>query len=111
MRRWWLGVLLLQLGFFGAWTALKGAGTVVVSPGGEWWINASGNPGLATAGTGDVLTGFVASLLAQGIDPGPALRCAVHLHGAAADVVVAGWGGRLGRSCHWTGHQQGEAPR
>lgn len=81
---------------FAAWTALKGAGTVIASPEEAWWINASGNPALATAGTGDVLTGVVVSLLAQGIEPGAALRCAVHLHGAAADAVVADWGGESG---------------
>ena len=71
-----------------AWVALKGAGTVVAAPDGRWWINTTGNPALATAGTGDVLTGFVAALLARGVEPGPALRCAVHLHGAAADAFA-----------------------
>jgi hydroxyethylthiazole kinase-like uncharacterized protein yjeF len=72
-----------------SWVALKGAGTVIAAPDGRWWINTTGNPALATAGSGDVLTGFVAALLARGIDPGPALRCAVYLHGAAADVFAA----------------------
>lgn len=73
---------------FHAWVVLKGCGSVVVSPEGGWWINRSGNPGLASAGTGDVLTGLIVGLLAQGHDPGAALNAAVHLHGAAADQLA-----------------------
>ncbi|MCC7484852.1 MAG: NAD(P)H-hydrate dehydratase [Burkholderiales bacterium] len=69
--------------------ALKGAGTIVAVPDGSWHVNVSGNPGLASAGTGDVLTGFVAALLAQGIAPRTALLAAVFLHGAAADDLLA----------------------
>jgi hydroxyethylthiazole kinase-like uncharacterized protein yjeF len=76
-------------GRFKAWVALKGNGTVVASPAGRWWINASGNPGMASAGMGDVLTGIAGALAAQGLDPGDALVAAVHLHGAAADALVA----------------------
>lgn len=72
----------------GAWVALKGCGTVVSSPDGKWWINSSGHPALASAGTGDVLTGMVASFLAQGWSVEPALLGAVHLHGAAAQAAV-----------------------
>ncbi len=75
---------------------LKGAGSVVAHPDGRWEINATGNPGLATAGSGDVLTGFVAALLAQGVEAGEALRVAVCLHGAAADRCVAQGAGPLG---------------
>ena len=59
-------------------------------------INASGNPALATAGTGDVLPGMLGALLAQGIDAQDALRIAVCLHGAAADALVARGVGPLG---------------
>jgi hydroxyethylthiazole kinase-like uncharacterized protein yjeF len=69
--------------------ALKGNGTVVVAPDGRWWVNASGNPGMASAGMGDVLTGIVGALAAQGLAPEDALVAGVHLHGAAADALVA----------------------
>jgi len=81
-----------------ALVALKGCGTVVASPEGAWFINTSGNPGLATAGSGDVLTGFVIALLAQGWPPLDALLAAVHLHGSAADRLVAEGCGPLGLS-------------
>ncbi len=83
---------------FNACVALKGCGTVIATPDGEWFVNTSGNPGLATAGSGDVLTGFVASLLAQGSCARDALLAAVHLHGAAADRLVAGGIGPVGLS-------------
>ena len=69
--------------------ALKGCGTVVAMPDGAWWINATGNPGMASAGMGDVLTGLVVALLAQGWPADAALLGGVHLHGAAADRLVA----------------------
>jgi len=75
---------------------VKGAGSVLAHPDGSWDINATGNPGLASAGSGDVLTGFVAALLAQRIDAGTALRIGVCLHGAAADACVAKGIGPLG---------------
>ena len=56
---------------------------------GEWTINGSGNPGLATAGSGDVLSGIVGALLAQGYPAERALMLAVCVHGAAADALVA----------------------
>ncbi|MDR3088053.1 MAG: NAD(P)H-hydrate dehydratase [Azoarcus sp.] len=74
---------------FDALVALKGCGTIIAEPGGVWSINASGNPGLATAGSGDVLTGIVTALLAQGWPPQQALPAAVHLHGLAAERLVA----------------------
>ena len=79
-----------------AHVALKGCGTAIASPDGRWSVNATGNPGLASAGSGDVLTGIVAALLAQGWPPGAALEGAVHLHGAAADGLAASVGGPLG---------------
>ncbi|MEP7205769.1 MAG: NAD(P)H-hydrate dehydratase [Casimicrobiaceae bacterium] len=72
----------------GAHVVLKGAGSVVASPEGRWAINASGNPGLSAAGSGDVLAGMAGALLAQGLAPHDALRYAVCLHGAAADGLV-----------------------
>lgn len=68
---------------------LKGAGSICAAPDGTWGINTSGNPGMASAGMGDVLTGLIAALLAQGIEPKIAVHAGVHLHGAAADVLVA----------------------
>jgi hydroxyethylthiazole kinase-like uncharacterized protein yjeF len=76
--------------------ALKGCGTVIASVDGPWWINTTGNPGMATAGMGDVLTGIVTALLAQGWPAVPALLAAVHLHGAAADQLVANGCGPIG---------------
>lgn len=71
-----------------AHVALKGCGTVLAFPNGHWFINTTGNPGLATAGSGDVLTGILTALLAQGWPADQALLGAVHLHGAAADAAV-----------------------
>ncbi|MDD5447829.1 MAG: NAD(P)H-hydrate dehydratase [Actinomycetota bacterium] len=73
---------------FGVITVLKGAGTVIAEPGGEVRINLTGNPGMATAGMGDVLSGMVASLLAQGLDPFGAAVCGVYFHGYAGDLVA-----------------------
>lgn len=81
---------------YGAQVALKGCGTVIASSDGQWTINANGNPGLATAGSGDVLTGIVCALLAQGWAPLAALQAAVHLHGAAADRLVEAGVGPIG---------------
>jgi len=79
-----------------AWVALKGCGTIVAAPDGSRFINTTGNPGLATAGSGDVLSGIVTALLAQGWPPQAALLAGVHLHGAAADALVAQGCGPLG---------------
>jgi hypothetical protein len=75
-----------------AWVVLKGCGSIVASPDGHWWINTSGNPAMATAGMGDVLSGILAALLARGWDAGEALLAAVHLHGLAGDRVCAAQG-------------------
>jgi len=64
---------------------LKGAGTVIAHPAGRWWINATGGPALATAGTGDVLAGMIGAFIAQRIEPVQAALAAVWLHGRAAD--------------------------
>ncbi len=71
---------------------LKGAGSICAFPDGQWFINTTGNPGMATAGMGDVLTGIIAALLAQQAAANPALLAAVHLHGAAGDAVAASQG-------------------
>ena len=75
---------------------LKGAGSICAAPDGTWHINTSGNPGMASAGMGDVLTGMIAALLSQGAEPRTALLVAVYLHGAAADCAVAGGAGPVG---------------
>jgi len=67
---------------------LKGHRTLVVQPDGEAWVNNSGNPGMATGGTGDILTGMVAAMIAQNpSNPMMAVCAAVHLHGFAGDVI------------------------
>ncbi len=66
---------------------LKGAYTSTVTPAGEIYFNGSGNPGMATAGSGDVLTGIILSLLGQGYTPGHAAVAGVHLHGLAGDYA------------------------
>lgn len=71
---------------------LKGAQTVVAEPGGEGRINLTGNPGMATAGSGDVLTGIIAGLLAQGYAPFDAASLGVFLHGFAGDLACAEMG-------------------
>jgi hydroxyethylthiazole kinase-like uncharacterized protein yjeF len=75
---------------------LKGAGSVCALPEGKWFINTSGNPGMASAGMGDVLTGIIAALLAQGAGARDALLAGVYLHGAAADALVAAGQGPVG---------------
>ena len=77
---------------------LKGNGTIIASPDGSWLINTSGNPGMASAGMGDVLTGMIASLLAQCANPRDATAAAVWLHGAAADALARTGKGPIGIS-------------
>lgn len=64
---------------------LKGAGTIAVSPEGKAFLNITGNPGMAKAGSGDVLAGMIASFVAQGVNPLTAAAGAVYLHGLAGD--------------------------
>jgi len=75
---------------------LKGNGSVIAEPGGKFWINPSGNPGMASAGMGDALAGIVAALCAQGAEPLQALLAGTYVHGAAADALVAAGSGPRG---------------
>ncbi|OGP79174.1 MAG: hypothetical protein A2V86_10710 [Deltaproteobacteria bacterium RBG_16_49_23] len=67
---------------------LKGYRTLIVAPKGEVYINPTGNSGLATGGTGDVLTGMIGGLVCQGFDILPSLQASVYLHGLAGDEVA-----------------------
>lgn len=67
---------------------LKGAGTVIATPDGTVYINTSGNHGLATGGSGDVLAGFIGGLVAAGYEAAQATMLGVYLHGKAADLAV-----------------------
>jgi ADP-dependent NAD(P)H-hydrate dehydratase / NAD(P)H-hydrate epimerase len=66
---------------------LKGHRTLIALPDGTVWVNVTGNPGMATGGTGDVLTGMVAGMMAQTQDVAMAVRAAVYLHGLAGDAA------------------------
>lgn len=68
---------------------LKGSGSIVATPGGQAWVNASGNPALASAGTGDVLAGWLGGLWSQGLEADAAARLATYTHGLAADRWAA----------------------
>jgi len=83
-------------GRFGAWVVLKGAGSICATPDGHWFVNTSGNPGLASAGQGDALAGMISGLMAQGTHPLLALLAGVHLHGCAADRLRGAIGGPVG---------------
>jgi hypothetical protein len=80
---------------YGVVTVLKGAQTVVTDPGGQRYINPTGNSGLAKGGSGDVLTGMTAALIAQGLSCFEAACAACWLHGAAGDEA-AGEKGHMG---------------
>jgi len=67
---------------------LKGAKTIIAHPDGNIFINPTGNPGMASGGMGDVLTGIIAGLVAQGFSPESAAHTGVYLHGAAADMLA-----------------------
>ena len=76
----------------GATAVLKGAGTIVASAGEKSYTNTTGNPGMATAGSGDTLTGIIASLAAQGYSGFDAAACGVYIHGLAGDMAADAMG-------------------
>ena len=73
---------------YGCTVVLKGANTVIASADGEVFFNTTGNAGMATGGSGDVLSGILGSLLAQGMEPLAAAKAAVYLHGLAGDKAA-----------------------
>ena len=73
----------------GAVVVLKGHRTLIAAPDGRLTENPTGNPGMATGGSGDVLAGIIGSLVAQGLSPYDAAVCGVYLHGAAGDRAAA----------------------
>ncbi len=90
----------------GATVLIKGARSVIASPDGDVYINSTGNPGMATPGMGDALSGIVGTLLAQKMRPLEALALGVFLHGYAADRVAA----RMGRVGYIAGDLIDELP-
>jgi len=68
---------------------LKGVPTIIAEPGGKAYINSTGNPGMATAGTGDVLTGMISGFLSQGLKPPDASLLGVYTHGLAGDIAAS----------------------
>jgi len=71
---------------------LKGHHTIVASPEGEWYQNETGNPGMATGGTGDCLCGIIAALVGQGMSLFDAAQCGVFIHGCAGDYAAEAYG-------------------
>lgn len=79
---------------WGITLVLKGHNTVVATPAGEIFLNISGNPGMATAGSGDVLAGIIAGFIAQGLKAQEAAIAGVYVHGACGDKVAEAYGQR-----------------
>jgi NAD(P)H-hydrate epimerase len=75
---------------WGVTLVLKGAPSVVAAPDGEVWVNPTGNSGLATGGSGDVLSGAIGALLGQGLSGPKAAVLGCYLHGLAADLAIEG---------------------
>lgn len=83
-----IGIARQAAGQWGSIVVLKGAGTVVAFPDGEVYINTTGNAGMATGGTGDVLTGVIAAFIAQGLSSHEAAVAGVYIHGLAGDIAA-----------------------
>ena len=79
-----------------AHVVLKGNGSIIAARDGHWFVNTTGNPGMASAGMGDVLAGLLGALLAQRYSGESALVLGTHLHGAAADALVRSGTGPVG---------------
>ena len=92
---------------WGVTVVLKGARTVIAIPDGRCYINFTGNPGMATAGMGDVLAGIIGGLMAQGLDASIAAPVGCYLHGMAGDRVAA----RLGTAGLMAGDLLSEIPQ
>jgi NAD(P)H-hydrate epimerase len=81
--------LLKEFSFkYNVYVVLKGANTATCFPDGKIYFNSTGNPGMATAGSGDVLTGIITGFLAQGYSPGIAAMLGVYIHGLAGDLAA-----------------------
>lgn len=74
---------------YGVIVVLKGHKTIVVDEHGSNYINTTGNPGMATGGMGDILTGMIASFIGQGLDPFGASKLGVYIHGLSADIAAS----------------------
>jgi len=79
---------------YGCYLVLKGARSIVATPEGHVYINPTGNPGMASGGTGDLLTGMVAGFLAQDMNPLEAAVASVYIHGACGDAAALEYGER-----------------
>ena len=87
---------------FNAEVILKGVGSICAFPEGNWFINTTGNPGMASAGMGDVLAGIIAAFVSQGAYTHAAILAGVHLHGLAADELVHNGSGPVGMTASET---------
>jgi ADP-dependent NAD(P)H-hydrate dehydratase / NAD(P)H-hydrate epimerase len=84
-----IALALEKAAFYKTLILLKGHYTFIATPGGIGYFNGTGNAGMATGGTGDVLTGIITSLLAQGYTPGEAAIAGAYIHGLAGDLAAA----------------------